>query len=547
MVRNSSDSSGSALIYAYHLQPRSLELFTYLRIIEDVMKSAILTPTVRMYKMPEGVQPSHEFEMSPHRHPTPTNPFLNPVMLGQDKLEKIFHAALARFGCFVELGTELQGLQNLGDRVRVHLLRRGFSLDPNAGTPETSEYEWVIGADGARGVVRNLLGLAFHGERKVENFIVGDICVENLSQKYWHMWGDASDVLISLRATETPKLFNFVIGGKNIVHRELTNNEEALKRCFKEHTGTRNNLKFGDIPWMSHYTPNIRMVETFGHGRVYVAGDAGHVHSPTGGQGMNTGIQDSFNLGWKLALIVKGVAHPQLLQSYTDERIPVIEEMINQTTKLLKRTLENDDEAWKTSGSLFQLGINYRWSPIVVDERHAIEAEREAAEDAYLDEFGCDDDDEGEAGEVKVDSYGADHDGKLQAGDRAPDSSGLVIHHPTNAMKQNCQLFQIFDAAHHTVLLFAEITDVKGVLRALAVYPPSLIRSVVVVRSKKQISSEASNANIILEDKDGHAHAAYCPTGMCGVVVVRPDGIVGAIAKGSLWLDRYFRGVFTAL
>lgn len=108
---------------------------------------------------------------------------LNPVMLGQDKLEKIFHAALARFGCFVELGTELQGLQNLGDRVRVHLLRRGFSLDPNAGTPETSEYEWVIGADGARGVVRNLLGLAFHGERKVENFIVGDICVENLSQK----------------------------------------------------------------------------------------------------------------------------------------------------------------------------------------------------------------------------------------------------------------------------------------------------------------------------------------------------------------------------
>lgn len=76
MVRNSSDSSGSALIYAYHLQPRSLELFMYLRIIEDVMKSAILTPTVRMYKMPEGVQPSHEFEMSPHRHPTPTNPFV---------------------------------------------------------------------------------------------------------------------------------------------------------------------------------------------------------------------------------------------------------------------------------------------------------------------------------------------------------------------------------------------------------------------------------------------------------------------------------------
>jgi len=105
-------------------------------------------------------------------------------MLGQDKLEKIFHSALAEYGCSVELGTELQSFEQTSSSVKVKLIKRGFSQDPDSGELEESVFDWMIGTDGARGVVRKQLGLAFLGEaRDVENFVVGDICVEGLSQE----------------------------------------------------------------------------------------------------------------------------------------------------------------------------------------------------------------------------------------------------------------------------------------------------------------------------------------------------------------------------
>ncbi|KDR80539.1 hypothetical protein GALMADRAFT_61028, partial [Galerina marginata CBS 339.88] len=513
----------------------TLELFSYLRIIEDVMKGAILTPTVRMYKMPEGVETSHEFEMSPFRNPTPTNPYLNPVMLGQDKLEAIFHAALAGYNCYVELGTELTSFEQTGEYVKARLKKE------STGDEEEADFEWMIGADGARGVVRKQLGLPFLGEtRHVENFIVGDIKVEGLSRKYWHMWGDVSTILISLRGTETPKLFNFVIGGKNINHPRLSNDEAAIKKCLVDNTGRRTDLKFADIPWMSHYTPNIRMVQNLGYGRVYVVGDAGHVHSPTGGQGVNTGIQDSFNLGWKLALVAKGLARPSILQSYSEERIPVITEMIEQTTKLLKRTLDNDQTALRTSGSLFQLGVNCRWSSMVVDERKVTEAEREDLEDTYLQDFECPVEDEDDG---KIDSYGTAHDGRLRAGDRAPDSSGLIIRFPSRDPNQTCQLFQTFGSSYHTVLIFSDIVECTTMLQATAKYAKGIVRTVVVVRAKNSLPSDVASADLVLEDRDGHAYTAYCPTGVCGVCIIRPDGMVGAIVNGPIWMHRYFNGV----
>ncbi|KAF9478246.1 hypothetical protein BDN70DRAFT_880202 [Pholiota conissans] len=530
------------------IMPRSLELFTSLRIIEEVMSSAILTPPVRLYKMPEGIEVVHEFEMSPRRSPTANNPYLNPVMLGQDKLEKIFHNALAAFGCSVELGTELLSFVQTDGRVRAKLIKRGMSQDMDSGEIEETMFEYMIGADGARGVVRKQLGLSFLGEtRHVENFVVGDIIVEGLSQKYWHMWGEASDVLISLRATETPKLFNFVIGGRNVNYPRLAQNEDELKKCFYENTGRRTDLTFVEIPWMSQYTPNIRMVEKFGFGRVYVTGDAGHVHSPTGGQGMNTGIQDSFNLGWKLALVVKGIADHSLLDTFSEERIPVIAEMIAQTTKLLKKTLDNDEQALQTNGSLFQLGVNYRWSSIVVDERKKIEADREAIEDAYLKEFEFPDDEEEAEDPEILDSYGENHDGRLRAGDRAPDASGLTILSPPELQKQVCQLFQIYGPARHTVLIFADVVNARDVLNVLAAYPRNLLRTVVILSARKTKSGvNTEGADFVLEDRDGHATQAYCSAGVCGICIIRPDGVVGAIVKGATWTHRYFQGVFSA-
>lgn len=105
-------------------------------------------------------------------------------MLGQDHLEKIFHAALMEYGCSVELGTELVSFEQADGSVRVKLIKKGFSDDEETWIAEESVYEWMVGADGARGVVRKQLGLSFLGEsRSVENFIVGDIYVKGISAK----------------------------------------------------------------------------------------------------------------------------------------------------------------------------------------------------------------------------------------------------------------------------------------------------------------------------------------------------------------------------
>lgn len=263
-------------------------------------------------------------------------------------------------------------------------------------------------------------------------------------------------------------------------------------------------------------------------------------------QGMNTGIQDSFNLAWKLALVAKGVSPPALLDTFSEERIPVISEMIAQTTRLLKNTLGNDEGALKTDGMLYQLGVNYRWSSVVIDERKKLEADCEADEDAYLEDYKYVDDEEDDLS--KLDSYGADHDGRLRAGDRAPDSSGLVIHSPAALAKrsQTCQLFQIFGPGHHTMLVFSDIIAKKDILRALQAYPKALVRTIVVSRAKK-ISLDAAivaAADFVLEDREGHAYNAYCPTDMCGFVIVRPDGVVGAITRALSWMHQYFSGIY---
>ena len=138
------------------------------------------------------------------------------------------------------------------------------------------------------------------------------------------------------------------------------------------------------------------------------------------------------NLGWKLSLVAKGVASPSLLDSYNDERTPIIAEMIKLSSTLFNKFVQakaggkDRENAWKRGGDLHQFGVNYRWSSVVVDERTP---KPKNAQD--------------------VDPYGAGSDGTLRAGDRAPQAPGLVT-----ASAGETSLFDLFGPGHHTVLLF---------------------------------------------------------------------------------------------
>jgi 2-polyprenyl-6-methoxyphenol hydroxylase-like FAD-dependent oxidoreductase len=261
------------------------------------------------------------------------------------------------------MGTELRSFEQSDEGVTAILEKNGIS--------ETFDTKWIIGADGAKGVVRKQLGLAFLGETRDDTRIVtGDIRLKGvgLDRVHWHRFGHFKERGLSLRPTDEvgEDGWQFFLYGHELDIPRIAQSEELAFETIASLIPTE--ITFTKVVWMSDFRANIRMVNKFSEGRVFVAGDAAHVHSPTGGQGLNSGIQDAFNLGWKLALVQKGFADKSLLETYSDERLPVISEMLGVTTSILDKAIASGDPSIGRSPILYMLGINCRFSTIVLDE-----------------------------------------------------------------------------------------------------------------------------------------------------------------------------------
>ncbi|CCM05220.1 uncharacterized protein FIBRA_07430 [Fibroporia radiculosa] len=512
------------------LQARTLEIFSHLGILQDILAIALNGFPRRVYKLPGGTDPLKTVSMSPSDQPTPSTPYINGLHLGQYNTEAILRAHLEKLGCHVELGVELCGFEQYPDGVIAHVIKR-------AGDREESgiiRCHWLVGADGARGIVRKQLGLTFLGETREDvHAVVGEIEVKGLDFEHWHQWGDFTTTLLMLRPTENCGFFYLITGGK-IDYAAIVADREALVRHFYAATD-RHDLIVGEIKWISDFRPNIRMVNKFAEGRVFVAGDAAHVHSPTGGQGLNSSVQDSMNLGWKLALVEKGLSKASLLETYTEERLPVIAAMLQKTTDILNKTLEanantgsGDDEAWRRGGALKQLGVNYRWSSIVVDERTPFVAEQ------------------------PVDVYGGSEGEDLRAGDRAPDAPGLEVvksQFVESTIRNTTSLFQIFRPSRHTVLIFPAISgDIPPLLEFLRQHNQQVVLTVLILSRIASYTEEVQAADLVLSDQHGHAYAGYgISLGCLTIVAVRPDGSVGGILLGLEGLQRYLSCIFSAV
>ncbi|KAF8627812.1 hypothetical protein AX15_004237 [Amanita polypyramis BW_CC] len=514
------------------IMPRSLELFTTLRIIDNILEQAIRFPAVRLYETPEQVEPHAEFELMPHVEPTPASPFRNTLLLTQDRLEKTLLAALARSGCTVEYGTELVSFQQFHDYVDVKLARKTYG--EQILMHEDASYAWIVGTDEAAGVVCELLGLTFFGEAKTTyEVVIGDIYVEGLS-KHWHVWGDPSTHHVGLKATGINGLFDFSLAGQNIDASKLCGDKALMKQTLQEFFDKRSDLEFGDILRSFIYSPHIRSVDKFVVGRVLIAG--------VGEQGMNTGIHDSCNLGWKLALVHKNLAPYSLLNSYAEERLPVAAGVIDQAASADPFMVKERRIDFLGRVGLNQLSISYRWSSIVFDERRRDARENAAEEDEYFHDYNFDGSDEEE--EV-LDAHGLQADGILVAGDRAPDAPGLIDMRKTTG-RETWRLFEIFGPSYHTVLVFTEVTRRwTQVHKLVSAYPKGTVQFVLIARRGQVVPEvEATYADFVLEDSDGHSHNAYLLDDNYGIVVVRPDGVIGAIAKGAEGVGWYFEGIF---
>ena len=305
------------------------------------------------------------------------SPFPFILMLSQAEIERIMTEKLKSLGGTIERGLELTNMVESNGTVNVTL------ADSN-GKEQTAAYAWVVGCDGAHSKVRKLLNLSFEGSAYEEQFGLADIDIDS---------GIAEDE-VSTFFHEDGALVFFPMGNGRF--RTLANVEEkvvsgdAPSREFMQDLLDKRgpgNVKILKTYWLAWFRIHRRSVSRYRVGHAFVAGDAAHIHSPVGGQGMNTGMQDAHNLAWKLAMVVRGEAHESLLDSYEEERHPIGQMLLKGTdvaTKLaflrnpLAKKVRNHMISFLSQQDIFlqrvrsvgtMTAVNYRKSPIVGEYR----------------------------------------------------------------------------------------------------------------------------------------------------------------------------------
>ncbi|MGW4713653.1 FAD-dependent monooxygenase [Nocardia sp. NPDC004260] len=327
------------------IQPRTLEVFDDLGVLDAVLATGMPTPVMRVHLGGEFVT---ERRMSEPVEPTPAVPYPNLWVLGQSRTEAILRERLAEFGVHVELGTALTGFTQDDDGVIVTL--------EHDGTPETVRAAYLIGADGGKSTVRKTLGIPFEGSTDESlRMLLGDVRADALDHEFGYWFAAADEPMRGIALSPLP-------GGRQFQFAApLTGDAEPSLELLQEYVDRycgRDDVTLTDLTWVTVWRPNIRLAQRFRDGRVFLAGDAAHAHPPTGGQGMNTGIQDAYNLGWKLAAALAG--DDTLLDSYEAERRTVAAKVLGLSSELLDKLVDGDEDAMERGAETQQLDISYR-------------------------------------------------------------------------------------------------------------------------------------------------------------------------------------------
>ena len=252
------------------------------------------------------------------------SPYPYLLVLGQDDNERLLGDALRARGLGVEWNTELVGLAQDSDHVTA-------TLKNADGTRSEVRVPWLAGCDGARSTVRELNGIAFEGAPYQHVFFVADVqmtgsMVPELLNVY--LWRSGFHLVFPMRETDHWRIVGIL--PPQLRGRDNLTFEETIP-TLRHEVGSQ--LSFQACNWFSTYRIHHRRAARFHDRRCFLLGDAAHVHSPVGGQGMNTGLQDAYNLAWKLALVVSGRAAAALVHSYEDERLPVANHLLKRTDR----------------------------------------------------------------------------------------------------------------------------------------------------------------------------------------------------------------------
>lgn len=254
---------------------------------------------------------------------TGLSPFPFLLTLSQDQTELLLRQALARYGVEVEWNTRLLALRPVADGAEAQLQGPGAA-------PETVRATYLAGCDGARSAVRYALGVDFPGGTYEQVFFVADTVTDGLDQP-----GQLRRLQISFGRSRFYGFFPMPGGRTRIIGLLPPGlaQAEATFEHLRPALEAAEHLRVREVGWFSTYRVHHRVAETFRQGSVFLLGDAAHVHSPAGGQGMNTGLGDAVNLGWKLAAVLREAAPARLLDTYAAERVPFARQLVATTDR----------------------------------------------------------------------------------------------------------------------------------------------------------------------------------------------------------------------
>ncbi|WP_454761609.1 FAD-dependent oxidoreductase [Caulobacter segnis] len=329
------------------IQPRSLEVFEDLGVLAPMLAKGGPYPPVRNYAPDGGFE---ETAIGEGATPTPAEPYAAPLMLPQFLTETILRQRLTELGHTPEYGAELTGIDQDAEGVTATL-----------ADGRTLRARWLVGADGGRSFVRHALDIGFPGKTMPGLAMVADVHLTGLSREAWCVFGTRETAQVSFCPLAGTDLFQ--IQGHAPTDGEAGLTVEGLNALIRERTG-RDDIVVHEVFWASVYGLNARLADRYRVGRVLLAGDAAHIHPPTGGQGLNTSIQDAYNLGWKLAAVLAG-APEALIDTYEAERRPIAAGVLGLSTELLAKAMTK--EGMKRGREARQLDLGYEGSSLSLD------------------------------------------------------------------------------------------------------------------------------------------------------------------------------------
>jgi 2-polyprenyl-6-methoxyphenol hydroxylase-like FAD-dependent oxidoreductase len=306
---------------ALAVQARTLELYRQLDLTDAVLDEGYRTDAVNLWA--EG---RHRARFSLGAMGAGLTPYPFFYIYPQDRHERLLIARLEALGVRVERPTELVDYEDRGDHVVAHIQKAD-------GSRESCAASFVIGCDGAHSAVRRVMGTGFPGGRYPQTFYVADI--EGVGPAL------NGELNVDLEESDILAVFPMAREGRarlvGTIRDERAEREATLQFDDVSYR-VINNLKIEvrKLNWFSTYRVHHRVAEQFRRGRAFLVGDAGHIHSPAGGQGMNTGIGDAINLAWKLAAVVHDRAADGLLDSYEAERIAFARRLVATTDRAFR-------------------------------------------------------------------------------------------------------------------------------------------------------------------------------------------------------------------